>query len=111
MGISCKLLQVEHKHSGAVDDMCHHTCRYKAAGNSDTLLTLGAKYGLKVDIVNLLEAGSGAVAGQVSSSKIRNALNHGLMQQVSESLGRPYRLVADISTADLPGALEPGPLR
>ena len=50
-----------------------------------------------MDIVNLLAAGKGGVEGQVSSSKVRNALNCGQMQQVAESLGRPYRLVAEVT--------------
>lgn len=66
------------------------------------LLKLGAHYGLTVDIVDLVKASSGGVTGQVSSSKIRDALNQGLMQQVSESLGRPYRLMADVLPAELP---------
>lgn len=65
------------------------------------LLELGAKYGLEIDIVSLVEATAGGVAGQVSSSKIRAALSQGLMQQVSESLGRPYRLMANITPAEL----------
>jgi len=65
------------------------------------LLELGAKYDLEIDIVSLVEASAGGVAGQVSSSKIRAALSQGLMQQVSESLGRPYRLMANITPAKL----------
>ena len=72
-------------------------CSYKAAGDSTLLQSLGNAHGIQVDIVNLVEAGQGGVVGQVSSSKIRSALNQGHMQQVAESLGRPYRLVADIS--------------
>lgn len=65
------------------------------------MLKLGAEYGLNIDIVSLVEASAGGVAGQVSSSKIRDALNQGLMQQVAESLDRPYRLMANIRTAEL----------
>lgn len=72
-------------------------CSYKAAGDSVLLQALGDAHGIQVDIVNLVDAGQGGVLGQVSSSKIRSALNQGHMQQVAESLGRPYRLVADIS--------------
>ena len=43
-----------------------------------------------------MEAGHGGVEGQVSSSKIRHALSCGLMEQVAESLGRPYRLVTEV---------------
>lgn len=72
-------------------------CSYKAAGDSALLQALGNAHGIQVDIVNLVEGGQGGVVGQVSSSKIRSALNEGHMQQVAESLGRPYRLIADIS--------------
>ena len=65
------------------------------------LLELGSKYGLDIDIVSLVEASAGGVAGQVSSSKIRAALSQGLMQQVSESLGRPYRLMANTALTEL----------
>ena len=65
------------------------------------LLELGAKYGLHIDIVSLVEASAGGVTGQVSSSKVRAALGQGLMQQVSESLGRPYRLMANVTPAEL----------
>lgn len=72
-------------------------CSYKAAGDSALLQALGTAHGIQVDIVNLVEAGQGGVLGQVSSSKIRSALNQGHMRQLAESLGRPYRLIADIS--------------
>ena len=75
--------------------------RYKAAGDSKLLKSLGKSQNIHVDIVNLLEAGKGAVQGQVSSSKIRSALNCGHMQQVAESLGRPYRLISEV----VPGAM------
>ncbi len=76
-------------------------CRYKAAGDSKLLQALGESHSIKVDIVNLVEAGRGGVEGQVSSSKIRHALNCGHMEQVAESLGRPYRLVAEVVPKDM----------
>lgn len=76
-------------------------CRYKAAGDSKLLQALGESHSIKVDIVNLVEAGRGGVKGQVSSSKIRHALNCGHMEQVAESLGRPYRLVAAVVPKDM----------
>ena len=76
-------------------------CRYKAAGDSKLLQALGESHSIKVDIVNLVEAGRGGVEGQVSSSKIRHALNCGHMEQVAESLGRPYRLVAEVVPTDM----------
>lgn len=74
---------------------------YKAAGDSKLLQALGESHSIKVDIVNLVEAGRGGVEGQVSSSKIRHALNCGHMEQVAESLGRPYRLVAEVFPNDM----------
>lgn len=71
-------------------------CSYKAAGDSKLLQELGKLHNIRVDIVNLVEAGHGGVEGQVSSSKIRHALSCGLMEQVAESLGRPYRLVTEV---------------
>lgn len=73
-------------------------CSYKAAGDSKLLKALGKAYSIHVNIVNLVEAGAGGLNGQISSSKIRAALNQGQMQQIAESLGRPYRLVADVSS-------------
>ena len=72
-------------------------CSYKAAGDSKLLQALGHAHGIQVNVVDLVEAGPGGVMGQISSSKIRTALNQGQMQQVAQSLGRPYRLVADIT--------------
>lgn len=89
-------------------------CRYKAAGDSKLLQALGESHGIKVDVVNLVEAGTGGVEGQVSSSKIRHALNCGHMQQVAESLGRRYRLVAEVVSKDMrlvPDGLQDNVLR
>ncbi|DBA67148.1 TPA: hypothetical protein ACH3X2_001470 [Trebouxia sp. C0005] len=87
---------------------------YKAAGDSKLLQALGESHGIKVDVVNLVEAGTGGVEGQVSSSKIRHALNCGHMQQVAESLGRRYRLVAEVVSKDMrlvPDGLQDNVLR
>ncbi len=89
-------------------------CRYKAAGDSKLLQALGESHSIKVDIVNLVEAGTGGIEGQVSSSKIRHALNCGHMEQVAESLGRPYRLVAEVAPKDMclvPDGLQDSGLR
>ena len=90
------LIHIRHVSSHTLSDTCC-CCSYKAAGDSALLQTLGNAHGIQVNIVNLVEAGQGGVMGQVSSSKIRSALNQGHMHQVAESLGRPYRLVADLS--------------
>ena len=70
---------------------------YRAAGTARTLKTLGAVYGMKVDIVNLLENNEGIQNGLgdvVSSSKIREALKKGDMSLVEQCMGRGYRLIA-----------------
>lgn len=105
--MSCAALDAEQQHhpylsthSTSLVINCLNTrcvCSYKAAGDSALLQALGNAHGIQVNIVNLVEDGQGGVMGQVSSSKIRSALNQGRMPQVAQSLGRPYRLVADLS--------------
>ena len=94
--ITNTLIRTHHVSSRTLSHTCWY-CSYKAAGDSALLQALGNARGIQVNIVNLVEAGQGGVMGQVSSSKIRSALNQGRMHQVAESLGRPYRLVADLS--------------
>lgn len=72
------------------------SCSYKAAGDSQLLKSLGETNGIQVNIVDLVEAEAGGMKGQISSSRIRTALNQGRMQQVAQSLGRAYRLMANI---------------
>ena len=77
---------------------------YKAAGTARTLKTLGAEYGMKVEIVNLLENNEGIQHGLgdvVSSSKIREALSRGDMALVEQCMGRGYRLIALADTQRL----------
>ena len=92
---SRELIHIHHVSTHTLSDTCC-SCSYKAAGDSALLQALGDAHGIQVNIVNLVEAGQGGVMGQVSSSKIRSALNQGHMHQVAQSLGRPYRLVADL---------------
>ncbi len=67
---------------------------YKAAGTADTLKTLGAAYGMKVEVVNLVERMNQTGLGDtVSSSAVRGGLAAGDMAGVEECMGRPYRLV------------------
>lgn len=80
---------------------------YKAAGTARTLKTLGTQYGIKVDIVNLLENSdqiSHGLGEVVSSSKIRQALSEGDMKMVEQCLGRRYRLIARVQKKQLMGS-------
>jgi riboflavin kinase/FMN adenylyltransferase len=59
----------------------------KAAGNVETLKSDGAKLGFTVDVQEL--AGGEEV---ISSSRIRNLVLEGKVEQARELLGRPHRL-------------------
>lgn len=59
-----------------------------AAGNVDTLRELGAKYGVQVDIVDLLTE-EGII---LSSTEIRKALRDGDVEKASWILGRDYSI-------------------
>ncbi len=59
----------------------------KAAGNVETLKSDGAKHGFTVDVQEL--AGGEEV---ISSSRIRNLVLEGKVEQARELLGRPHRL-------------------
>lgn len=71
---------------------------YKAAGTAETLKSLGSTYGMKVEIVNLVEESNFPVehglGDIVSSTKIRKGLGSGDFGLVAQCLGRTYRLVA-----------------
>jgi len=73
---------------------------YRAAGTAETLKKIGEGCGMKVRILNLLEANvpmSRGVGNVVSSSKIRQGLSSGDMRLVEQCMGRKYRLIADMS--------------
>ena len=87
---------------------------FKAAGDAAALRELGAKYGMDVAIVDLVQdeaasrdanghsgeapAGIGGSCSpeQISSSKVRGLLAEGKLRDVSRLLGRCYRLVASL---------------
>ena len=80
---------------------------YKAAGTAQTMQELGSKYGLRVRVVDLV-AGTETwseedseteppTTGTISSSIVRKALALGDMGTAEFCLGRPYRLVVDVS--------------
>jgi riboflavin kinase/FMN adenylyltransferase len=64
------------------------TYGYKAAGNVDSLITEGLKYNFGVDVQEL-KAGEGEV---ISSSRIRNLVTAGKVEEARELLSRPHRL-------------------
>jgi riboflavin kinase/FMN adenylyltransferase len=59
----------------------------KAAGNAETLMAEGAKYRFTVDVQELA---GGAEA--ISSSRIRNLVLEGKVEEARELLSRPHRL-------------------
>uniref|UniRef100_A0A7S3R5L5 FAD synthase n=1 Tax=Dunaliella tertiolecta TaxID=3047 RepID=A0A7S3R5L5_DUNTE len=89
---------------------CNYRFGFRAQGDAQALTSLGAKYGLQVAIMELVEEGesqasetsrqleqgskeNSSAAPQVSSSKIRSLLASGAMTSVMQLLGRPYRFV------------------
>jgi FAD synthase len=87
---------------------------YRAAGTAGLLRELGPAYGLKIDVVELVEGGAAPNDGAdadaddgtdgerrepseaVSSSRVREALAAGDLRAAAACLGRPYRLVVDL---------------
>lgn len=74
---------------------------YKARGDAALLKAVAPTYGMKVEIVNLFGSGKASNGEVVSSSRVRNALSVGDMQEVTDLLGRPYRLVLSASEAKI----------
>ena len=73
---------------------------YKAAGDVEALKTFGAENGMTVNVVDLVPAQTRSAMGlgnQVSSSRVRQALNDGNIDDVNWMLGREHRLVFDVS--------------
>lgn len=76
---------------------------YRAAGDASDLVKLCEEYGLEAYIINSvmdmnqisesLNSNDGKERGQVSSTRVRYALDKGDMKYVSELLGRNHRLV------------------
>lgn len=93
-----RLLAQELQASGVVVGQ-NYRFGYRAQGDTAMLQQLGGELGLQVHVLDLLEAGPQAVDGQVSSSKIREALASGQLRTVAQSLGRPYRLLARVPPA------------
>lgn len=91
---------------------------YKAAGDASELVKLCEEYGLEAYIINSvmdknqcpanLSSSNPKERGQVSSTRVRQALAAGDMRYVSELLGRQHRLV--LTATDLE-ALIVGPYK
>ncbi|XP_047966995.1 FAD synthetase 1, chloroplastic [Salvia hispanica] len=85
---------------------------YKAAGNSSDLVRLCDEYGMKACIIKTVmdkhqystdvgsNSGSSQERGQVSSTRVRQALGNGDMRYVSELLGRHHRLMLMIRNSE-----------
>jgi riboflavin kinase/FMN adenylyltransferase len=82
-----KNILVDQLHVGTVIVGKNFTYGAKAAGNADTLIKDGIKYNFIVDIQEL--AGG---EEPISSSRIRNLVMEGKVEQARELLSRPHRL-------------------
>eukprot|EP00803_Ostreobium_quekettii_P007371 evm.model.scf_89.8 EVM.evm.TU.scf_89.8 scf_89:32674-35731(-) len=69
---------------------------YKASGDANLLEKLGAHYGLKVEIVDLVRTDAEASQEEVSTTQVRKALQEGDMHRIARILGRAYRLVSRV---------------
>ena len=102
---------------GARGIVCGENCRfgYKAVGDASLLQELGKKHGIPVTVVQLVQATGGGGEGEtrgategaqgtidasISSSRITELVSEGEMELAAKMLGRPYRLVADLSLAE-----------
>ncbi|KAK3265814.1 hypothetical protein CYMTET_25532, partial [Cymbomonas tetramitiformis] len=70
---------------------------YKAKGDTTMLQTLGADHGMKVIITDLVQNS----IDNVSSTRVRNCLVEGELDEVATLLGRRHRLAASLPSASL----------
>jgi riboflavin kinase/FMN adenylyltransferase len=82
-----KTVIVDGLHAAAVVVGTNFNFGYRASGNVDQLRELGRGYGYEVIAVSLV----GDAGGNVSATKVREALTAGNVEQVRELLGHPYR--------------------
>ncbi|CAH8270469.1 unnamed protein product [Arabidopsis lyrata] len=85
---------------------------YKASGDAFELVRLCEEYGITAYIINSVmdkkqgsgkrDSGDSKDRGQVSSTRVRQALAAGDMKYVSELLGRAHRLILRVRTQDMP---------
>ncbi|KAF8118688.1 hypothetical protein N665_0002s0004 [Sinapis alba] len=84
---------------------------YKASGDASELVRLCEEYGIGAYIISSVmdkkqdkekrDSGDSKDRGQVSSTRVRQALAAGDMSYVSELLGRAHRLILQISPGDI----------
>ncbi|CAH2073543.1 unnamed protein product [Thlaspi arvense] len=84
---------------------------YKASGDSSELVRLCEEYGIGAYIISSvmdkkedsgkIDSGDSKDRGQVSSTRVRQALAAGDMRYVSELLGRAHRLILRVRTRDM----------
>ncbi|KAJ0235331.1 FAD synthetase 2 [Hirschfeldia incana] len=85
---------------------------YKASGDASELVRLCEEYGIGAYIISSVmdkkqdsekrdSGGDSKDRGQVSSTRVRQALAAGNMSYVSELLGRAHRLILQVSTGDM----------
>lgn len=85
---------------------------YRASGDATKLVRLCEEYGIGAYIINSVmdkkqdsekrDSGDSKDRGQVSSTRVRQALAAGDMRYVSELLGRTHRLILRVRTRDMP---------
>src|ERR1041385_4796858 len=73
---------------------------YKREGNFAYLSDQGAQKEFEVRQIDLLSASADNVTSVISSSKIREALRAGKVEQAAEWLGRPYRVEGEVVHGD-----------
>ncbi|MGK7311450.1 MAG: bifunctional riboflavin kinase/FAD synthetase [Candidatus Longimicrobiales bacterium M2_2A_002] len=66
------------------------------SGDVDTLKQIGVKLGFSVDVVDALKTEGDAI----SSTKIRNALREGRVEEAAQGLGRPYSVRGPVVRGD-----------
>lgn len=85
---------------------------YRASGDATELVRLCEEYGIGAYIINSVmdkkqdsgkrDSGDSKDRGQVSSTRVRQALAAGDMRYVSELLGRAHRVILQVRTQDMP---------
>lgn len=94
-----------------VDQLCHHlnmrqlwggnfALGYKREGDVPTLRRLGETRGFTVELVDAMVVVDG---DQVSSSRIRQSLQAGDIEDANRCLGRPYRVCGPVTMGDKRG--------
>ncbi|XP_010546248.1 PREDICTED: FAD synthetase 2, chloroplastic-like isoform X1 [Tarenaya hassleriana] len=82
---------------------------YRASGDTAELVRLCEEYGIGAYVIDSVmdknrrspDSQTEGDRGQVSSTRVRQALAMGDMEHVTELLGRPHRLVLSVGTRDL----------